>query len=356
MNQGSRVQRLDLQTLRLFASVAKDGSISRAAERQHIAASALSRRLADLEHAVGADLFVRSPKGVQVTDVGRAVLKRAERIQDELRGLLDDVAAVQEEQTTVKLYASHSVVGGVLPELLRAFRPGPAKVRVEICEASSMEVATACADGVADLGIGLEVHGEIAASLDAWTLLPDTLQVLMREEHPLARSQQGVRFEQVLAFPTIGSNPAGALSELLRQRAALLGLPYVAEVTASNFSAACRLAEAGLGIAIMPGTAVPSGLAAPLVQRPLLEAWAERPLRVYAGRRSASTAAVRALLEHLRRQSRVVAMLRDQGEPRQPAARIEAQFAVAALLPFEQGAPVALARRDFVGTAELHKP
>ena len=66
-------RRLDPYSLRLFASAAEEGSIARAAAREHLSASALSRRIADLEHAFGVPLLVRSPLGIRLTDAGRLV-------------------------------------------------------------------------------------------------------------------------------------------------------------------------------------------------------------------------------------------------------------------------------------------
>jgi DNA-binding transcriptional LysR family regulator len=307
------MHRLDLHSLRLFAAVVKDGSISRAAERSHIAASALSRRLADLEHIVGAPLFTRSRKGIAITEVGRVVLQHAERIHDELRHLLDAAAALQAAQTTVRLHASHSVIGGVLPELLRAFQPIAENVRVEISEANSMEVVTACADGFADIGIGLGVLTAVPGTVESWTLAIDRLQVVLHEDHLLARAR-GVSFAQALAFPLIGSDPAGALCALLQRQAQQLGLEYGVQISACNFSAACRLAESGLGLAIMPGTAIPVDLAPPLVHRPLTDTWADRPLNLYASRKRARSAGTTALLQHLRRRFQAVRVLRDEVE------------------------------------------
>jgi DNA-binding transcriptional LysR family regulator len=339
MTQLSRLQRLDLHSLRLFSMVAKDGSITRAAERNHIAASALSRRLADLEHVIGTDLLVRSRSGVYLTDAGRVVLQHAERIQEQLRRLLGDAAAAQNGSSTVRLCASHSVVGGVLPELLRAFNPAAAQVRVEISECSSAEVIAACAAGRADVGIGLGVGSPLPPTVEGWTLWPDRLQVVMREDHLLARCG-AVRFEQVLAFQIIGSNPAGALFQQLRLEALALGVAFVPQVSASNFSAGCRLAASGLGLAIMPAAALPQELGAALVRRPLMESWAERPVKVYASMNEPPSTAATGLLQHLRRQSRLHSGSWLDGESVEPAPRLEAQFAVAPPLPFARKAAV----------------
>lgn len=62
--------RLDVYSLRLFISTVREGSIARAAQKEHIAASALSRRLAGLEYALGVPLRVRSARGIALTEAG----------------------------------------------------------------------------------------------------------------------------------------------------------------------------------------------------------------------------------------------------------------------------------------------
>jgi DNA-binding transcriptional LysR family regulator len=299
MDSLSRLQRIDLHSLRLFAAVAKEGSISRAADRCHIATSALSRRLADLEYAVGSPLFVRSRKGVLLTDAGRLALERADRVDEELRCLLLDTASRKHLQERVRLYASYSVVSGVLPDLLASFSPVGQRVRIDILEGNSTEVAAACVDGVADLGIGLEPRAPVSGSLESRALWADRLAVLLPTGHPLT-SKAALKLEQVAAFPMVGSNPAGALHRLLQEQASARDLSLDIRVTACNFSAACRLAAAGLGLAIMPRSAIgPSSLPSAIQLRPLLEPWAERKVMIYAGRKQPRTAGATALLHHL---------------------------------------------------------
>src|SRR5580765_251145 len=66
----SPVHRIDPVSLQLFLAVVREGSIKRAAETEHIAQSALSRRMGDLEHSLGVPLLSRSPMGVQLTEAG----------------------------------------------------------------------------------------------------------------------------------------------------------------------------------------------------------------------------------------------------------------------------------------------
>lgn len=75
---------IDVRQLRYFVEVATLGSIKRAAERLHIAQPALSRRMALLEHELGAALFDRSASGVTLTAAGRRLLGRAASLADEI--------------------------------------------------------------------------------------------------------------------------------------------------------------------------------------------------------------------------------------------------------------------------------
>ena len=67
----------DLRDLELFVAVAEAGSIARAAERSHTVASAVSKRLSDLEESFGATLLIRGARGVELTPAGHALLSTA---------------------------------------------------------------------------------------------------------------------------------------------------------------------------------------------------------------------------------------------------------------------------------------
>src|SRR5207302_740118 len=78
-------RRLKLHDLRVLMSVVQAGSMSKAAERLGTAQPALSRSIAELEHALGVRLLDRSPRGVEATDYGRALIKRGIAVFDALR-------------------------------------------------------------------------------------------------------------------------------------------------------------------------------------------------------------------------------------------------------------------------------
>jgi len=72
--------RHDLTSLKLFVAVAECGNLTRAAERQHLAVSAVSKRIAELESHAGTALLVRYPRGVGLTPAGQSVLQHARQV------------------------------------------------------------------------------------------------------------------------------------------------------------------------------------------------------------------------------------------------------------------------------------
>ncbi|MBS0528904.1 MAG: LysR family transcriptional regulator, partial [Proteobacteria bacterium] len=71
------LRRVDLTTLRLFVAICEEKNLTRAAAREGIAASAVSKRLNDFEIAFGITLFARLPKGMELTPAGETLLHHA---------------------------------------------------------------------------------------------------------------------------------------------------------------------------------------------------------------------------------------------------------------------------------------
>jgi DNA-binding transcriptional LysR family regulator len=291
--------RLDPYSLKLFVAVARAGSIARAAEQEHIASSALGRRLADLEHAFGTPLLIRSPRGVTLTEAGEVVFQRGLQIDDALQDLLREVQEHGDEvKGTVRLYANMSAVVGFLPERLSRFRAQYPRVRISLHEADTRDVLRACLDDRADIGIG--VASAAPAGLVTRPFASDPLQVVVPTEHRLARAGAAMRFAQVLEHPVIGIHQGGALDRVLHERAEALQMRFAPEVSVSCFDAVCRMIEAGLGIAVMPQSAASAYAGSPQFTRlALAEPWAERTLCLYALHRTPQRRSVEALMEAL---------------------------------------------------------
>jgi len=147
-------RRIDLTSLQLFVAVCELGSIGKAAEREFIAASAVSKRLSDLEATLDTPLLYRHTRGVDLTPAGESLLHHArsvlfslEKMQSELSEYADGVRG------HVRVHASISAIVQFLPEDLGAFTREHSGIKIDLEEHLSTEVVRAVQEGAADLGI-----------------------------------------------------------------------------------------------------------------------------------------------------------------------------------------------------------
>jgi hypothetical protein len=153
-SERSFARRIDLTSLQLFVAVCELGSIGRAAEREFIAASAVSKRLSDLEATVDTALLYRHSRGVTLTPAGESLLHHArnvlyglERMQGELSEYADGVRG------HVRMHANMSAIVQFLPEDLGAFAREHSQIKIDLQEHLSPDVLSAVAEGTADIGI-----------------------------------------------------------------------------------------------------------------------------------------------------------------------------------------------------------
>ena len=150
----SAAHRFDLLSLRLFIATAETGAIARAADASNIAPSAVSKRIAQLEQSVGAALFFRRQRGIELTPAGealarhaRSVLRLLERMDGELSEFSSGVRGV------VRLSGNPSAVIQFLPEDLDAFIRLHPSVQIKLHEDMSVAILQAVRDGLTDIGI-----------------------------------------------------------------------------------------------------------------------------------------------------------------------------------------------------------
>ena len=147
-------RRVDLTTLRLFIAICEEQNLTRAANREGIAASAVSRRMNDFELAFGVTLFRRLSKGMALTPAGEALLHHArltllnvEKIAVELSEYSHGVRG------HVRMLANLSAIVQFLPEDLSAFFAAHDLLRVDLQERPSGQVISGIGEGAAEIGI-----------------------------------------------------------------------------------------------------------------------------------------------------------------------------------------------------------
>jgi DNA-binding transcriptional LysR family regulator len=243
---------LDLTSLRLFVTVCDTGNMSRAAEKANMVASAVSKRLAQLEATVGASLLTRRKHGVVPTPAGETLLEHARSMLLSASRIERDMAShAAGIQGRVNVLATASVMAESLTDEIAEFlkKPEHQNIQIDLEERISPEVVRGIREGVASIGICWDAAE--TGLLHTRTYRHDHLCVAVPRGHPLCELP-AVRFADTLAFEHVIMPVNSAVEVMLQREASLLGQRKQHRVIVTNFEAALRVVRAGLAIALVP--------------------------------------------------------------------------------------------------------
>ena len=242
--------RFDLTTLNLVLAIADTRSITRGAEREHLALAAASKRLRDLEARFGVPLFERHARGVEPTEAGRALVRHVRSLHASLHALESEVVEFSRGiKGHLRIVANAGAISECLPPDLAAFSQAHPQIRISLEDLTSAEIQAAVAEGRADVGIC--VPPLLDNRLTTWRYRHGALAAIVPAGHALARRRQ-VRFEALLEHDIVGLHQGAAVHELMRAEAEGQGKPLKARLQVRGFDAIAQLVEAGLGVAVMP--------------------------------------------------------------------------------------------------------
>ena len=268
---------LDLVTLRVFAATAEEGSLARAADREAIALSAISRRISTLEARSGVQLFDRRDRGMSLTPAGESLFHRLESVFDLLDQVaLDLEAACSGTRGMVRIHTHTSATAGGLARELAGFMAAHPGLDVRIEEHTSPEIVHAVSTNTAEIGL---ISGTVdPGELEVVRWCSDRLVAILPANDPLVSKAQ-VRFEDIVDRCFIAMQKDSSLLSLYRNHARLLGKQIIERAHVSSFESVRLMVAAGLGVSIIPGSAINETTETlPIVVKPLAECWANRPL------------------------------------------------------------------------------
>jgi DNA-binding transcriptional LysR family regulator len=295
--------RLDLADLSLFRHVVEAGSITRGAERAHLALAAASTRIRNMEDAVGAALLVRGRAGVTPTQAGRTLLQHARAILRQSERLREDLGAYAGGRAgQIRVLSNTNALTEFLPEALSSFLSTHPHVSVDLEERLSDEIVGLIAEGVGDLGI---VAGTVdAGQLTVYPFCRDRFVLVVARDHALARRSK-IDFAEVLDHDFVGLDRASALQRFLADKAARAGRPLRLRVQLRSFDAVCRLVEHNVGVGIVPETTVRWAARTMAIKAvDLTDTWAVRDLKICVRDFDQLPPYARQFVEHLRRSHR----------------------------------------------------
>jgi DNA-binding transcriptional LysR family regulator len=245
-----------IEQLEAFVEVARRGSVSRAADALYATQPTLTARLKGLEQELDAKLFIRSQRGMRLSDAGRAYLPYAERTLDTLlsgRRLLRELARGESGQ--LALGAAPAVSTYVLPRILTRFRRTHPKVSLAVRTGHSEEVLELVLREQVQIGLGRALrHPEI----EAIPLYEDEL-VLVVDPRQFAE-QDEIGPDQLTDVQLILFDRTSSYHRLTSEFFEGVGVVPRGIMELDNIDAAKKMVEQGLGVALLPHTAVAAEL------------------------------------------------------------------------------------------------
>jgi DNA-binding transcriptional LysR family regulator len=271
--------RIDPTTLAIFLTVIEEQSLARAAERHFMAASAVSKRISDLEDALCAQLLDRHSGGVRPTAAGLELVKHAEGIVGLLQRLRAGMSHYSEgTKGDVRVFANSTSIVGFLDEDLSAFLLRFPQVEVRLEEWSSPYIVRSLKDGLSDVGLFWAETPH--AGLETAPYRSAGLVVVVPSGHPLA-SKAGVYFADTLDFPHVAFHEGSMIHRLTLQAAEALRRPIRARLQVTSFDAMRTMVSAGIGLGIMSDVTVAAKHnRGDLAVVPLLDDWARLVMKI----------------------------------------------------------------------------
>ncbi len=293
--------RFDLVTLNLVLAIAETRNITRAAEREHLALAAASKRLKDLETRLGVTLFERRARGVEPTEAGRALVRHIRSLNASLHALESEVVEFSRGiKGHLRIAANAGAITECLPADLARFSREHPQIRISLEDLTSAEVQAAVADGRADVGVLAPPATD--PRLSTWPYRDGELAVVVPRGHPLAAQSGPLSFEALLDHDIVGLHIGASVHELMLQRALERGRSLNARLQVRGFDAIAQLVGEGLGVAVLPAAVAQRFARLFAIEvRPLAEAWARRTYLIAAREQAVLPAVVQRFVDALAR-------------------------------------------------------
>ncbi|WP_037570323.1 LysR family transcriptional regulator [Phaeacidiphilus oryzae] len=287
---------MSLRQFEYALAIAEHGSVTAAAEALRVAQPSVSQQIRGLERELGVELFARTPTGLVPTVVGRAFLREAEAAVEAARRARATARAGAEELVGELVVAAQMGFGTrQLPGALDALRRRFPRLEVTVFEEpSSAELDRLCRRGVLDLALMAACERSPA---DAHRLGEEEFVVVLGAGHPQLAAER-VELTALQGEPWVRFDRDSALDGVLVEVLRGNGLTPATAARVSQTATAVRWAAHGLGVTLVPASAVPHGYEH--LVRPVSPAVSQPVIAVV---RSGAGPGETALLELLRRES-----------------------------------------------------
>jgi DNA-binding transcriptional LysR family regulator len=262
----------ELRHVRAFLAVVHQGTFTRAASALGVSQPALTVQIRQLEATLGTRLFDRNNRRVSLTAAGRDLVTPFERLIldfDAVASRARDLASHRRGVVTVA--ALPSIAASLLPRAIAVLATTHKGIVVRVRDLTAGAIVDMVKAGDADIGLGSVMKPDV--HLDIRPLFTDRLCAYVPADHPLARRRQ-VAFQEVTRWPLVLTGRDSSVRQLIERTAERRRLPTQVAHEATYMTTAIGMVAAGLGIGILPESALatdgPAGPRTVAIHSPIL--------------------------------------------------------------------------------------
>ena len=258
------------RVLRYIDEVARTGSIRKAAEKLNVTASALNRRILDIEAEIGQPLFERLPRGMRLTAAGEAFLRYVRADESNLARVMSEIADMSGlRRGAIRIAASQALAYDLLPREIDKYRKAFPLVEFGVRICNRVEAMRLLVEHEADLA--LMFNPERSNDFQPIARVAQRLHAIMASDHPLA-VHEALRMRQIVEYPVALPEVGLGSRTLLEAFFSASSLSHRVVLESNSFDLLMRFVaqEPAITFQIALGTPPvesPSGI----VSRPILE-------------------------------------------------------------------------------------
>lgn len=243
---------MEIRQIELFVAAAEEQHFTKAAERCGIVQSGLSSAIRSLEEEMGASLFIRNTRRVELSPAGQVFLPEARRVLSALQTARRSIAEVQTGASgSLVVSMVQSLVPSLdIPGLLHEFRTTHPNVEISVRETRPSELSLDLRRGVVDAAF-MPSYSVNHSGLDMVSIVSSPMAIVGATDHRLT-AERNIPFEVISTEPFIDLSARWGLRQIADQVFAAQGAQRTTTFEFDEFSLLLQFVERGFGLAMVP--------------------------------------------------------------------------------------------------------
>jgi DNA-binding transcriptional LysR family regulator len=269
---------LNLRQLQTFVTVSRLGSLTRAASLLNLSQPALTKQIRHLEETLGVRLLDRNGRGVEPTRIGKELAPAVERLLSEINSVMIDTRELAaRSRGVVRVAALPTIAATILPAAIAKLKDQHPGISVRLNDKLAQRIVNLVKTEEVDFGIGSLTGAD--AEVKFTLLLRDRMKVVFLPGSALERKKV-IELKDIAGLPLVLMDPESSVRKLVDRAFESIGHLAVPAYEATYMSTAASLVKAGLGITILPSSALTMGELTGLRSRPIKHAALTRDIGI----------------------------------------------------------------------------